>query len=95
MLLINDSEGTPTLELLAAYHLSRSIIDPVLRSIHWAATETSWSSSDVPINPDAATVTPAGKPLLDRDRQRLRKRRAVWEEFEANRRELWDGDFDG
>lgn len=95
MLLINDTEGTPTLELLSAYHLSRSIIDPVLRSIHWAATERAWRSVDVPIDPDAATETPAGKPLLDRDRQRLRKRRAVYDEFERNREELFGGDFDG
>ena len=50
---------------------------------------------DEPLAVDEATTTPAGKPLGERDKQRLRKRRALFEEHERTRHELFDGEFDG
>ncbi|PWN42826.1 Gcd10p-domain-containing protein [Ceraceosorus guamensis] len=92
VLVIGDNESPPAFESLAQLNLEEEHLS-ILRSLHWAATEIGWEpQSEIDVH---ATHKPAGKPVNDRDRQRLRKRQGQHEEYQETRQELLDGDWDG
>lgn len=108
VLLINDSDSPPPLELMTQFDLPVQFVDPVLRSINWANTEPDWQSflshneEDRPTNAEvsesnseAVEVTAIGRPMTDRDRQRLKKKQSIASNLQKLRNEYFDGDFDG
>lgn len=93
ILLLNDADSPPSLDLMAQFDLPTNSVNSVMRSMHWACTESDWQSL---LDPgESADTTPAGKPANDRDRQRFRKRRAALTGLERVRKEFFDGEFDG
>ena len=109
LLLINDSDSPPSLDLMAQFDLPVQFVDPVLRTINWANTESNWqsflsnneqdhlaSAEASESNTEAAVeVTAIGRPMTDRDRQRMKKKQAIASNLERLRNEFFDGEFDG
>ncbi|MCO5566171.1 hypothetical protein L7F22_019847 [Adiantum nelumboides] len=109
ILLINDSDSPPPLDLMAQFDLPIQFVDPVLRTINWANTESDWqpfssyneqdhqsASADVSeSNTEAVELTAIGRPMTDRDRQRMKKKQAIASNLEKLRNEYFDGEFDG
>ncbi|PWN33042.1 Gcd10p-domain-containing protein, partial [Meira miltonrushii] len=108
LLLINDSDSPPPLDLMAQFDLPVQFVDPVLRTINWANTESDWqsflshneqdhsASAEVSeSNTEAVEVTAIGRPMTDRDRQRMKKKQAIASNLERLRSEYFDGEFDG
>jgi len=91
LLLINDTDSPPAFDIFNTISsLPKSWVDDTLRVIHWAATEQAWQPANPPPSEDSQP-----RPVLERDRARLRKRRNVHDTMQASRAEFFDGFFDG
>lgn len=92
LLALNDADSPPAFDLMAQMSLPITAIQPVLKTLHWASTEKSW----VPVLQieESDEVTPTGKVANDRDKQRHRKKKAQFQEFENTRLDFFDGEFD-
>lgn len=86
LLAINDADSPPAFDLLSQFNLPTQIVDPVLRTLHWASTDESWMPAQSTLRastiPSPATTseyvtTATGRPATDRDRQRMRKRQVA------------------
>jgi tRNA (adenine-N(1)-)-methyltransferase non-catalytic subunit len=56
-MVINDADSPPDLHLLEQFNFSSSPdLDPI-RSVHWAATEPSWSPPDLPLGEEEGNGT--------------------------------------
>ncbi|KAE8215776.1 hypothetical protein CF327_g1021 [Tilletia walkeri] len=90
LLVINDADSPPAFDIFNTISsLPKSWIDDTLRIIHWAATEPDWQPINVPPTQDPTRT------LIERDRNRLKKRRTAHETLQAARAELFAGFFDG
>lgn len=93
LIALNDADSPPAFDLLPQSGLSASVVQPVLRTMHWACTDKVWQPLlDLNISDE---ITPTGKPANDRDKQRFRKQRAQYNELQSLRNEFFEGDFDG
>lgn len=95
LLALNDADSPPAFDLMSLLNLPSSMTEPVLRTMNWACTDPDWQSVLAPADGEATDTTPAGKLANDRDRQRLKRRRAAYTELERMRAELFEGRFDG
>ncbi|CAD6960870.1 unnamed protein product [Tilletia controversa] len=90
VLVINDADSPPAFDIFNTISsLPKSWVDDTLRIIHWAATEPEWQPISVPPTHDP------NRTLVERDRNRLKKRRVAHEVLQATRAELFAGFFDG
>ncbi|BGO90082.1 hypothetical protein NBRC10512_004020 [Rhodotorula toruloides] len=105
---INDADSPPDLHLLEHFNFSPSDIAPIT-SIHWAATDESWSPPDLPLElaeldkeKERETEAAKGKgkegsaPKRNtRELHKLRKRKATFQKVQDARDEYFRGGFDG
>ncbi|BGP30574.1 tRNA (adenine(58)-N(1))-methyltransferase non-catalytic subunit trm6 [Rhodotorula toruloides] len=105
---INDADSPPDLHLLEHFHFSPTDLAPIT-SIHWAATDESWSPPELPLElaeldkekeREAETAKGKGKegsaPKRNtRELHKLRKRKATFEKVQEARDEYFRGGFDG
>jgi tRNA (adenine-N(1)-)-methyltransferase non-catalytic subunit len=93
LLVLNDADSPPALDLMSHFNLPNNIVDPVLRSMHWGCTRPEWQPM-LDFDEEIDT-TPAGRPVTDRDRQKMRKRKALHAGLERIRQDFFDGQFEG
>ncbi|KAL4399141.1 tRNA (adenine(58)-N(1))-methyltransferase non-catalytic subunit Trm6 [Malassezia pachydermatis] len=86
--LIHDADSPPALELMPHYNLTESHVQGVLRTMHWAATESRWTL------PSHMAEELARVYATEREKNRARKKRAGIEDFLATRQQFFDGEFD-
>ncbi|GAA5979467.1 hypothetical protein JCM11641_005404 [Rhodosporidiobolus odoratus] len=91
--LINDADSPPDLHLLDSFNFSPSDLAPVA-SLHWAATEESWTPPDLPLELEEV---PEGAPPKrnSRDNSKLKKRRQTYEKAKEARADFFRGEYDG
>ncbi|GAA5891358.1 hypothetical protein JCM6882_004670 [Rhodosporidiobolus microsporus] len=95
ILVVNDADSPPDLHLLESFNFSASDISPVT-SIHWAATEESWTPPDLPLELQDAPNQPEGAPKRNsREAGKLRKRKATFDKAREARDDFFRGEFDG
>lgn len=107
IMVINDADSPPDLHLLDSFNFSASALAPIA-SLHWAATSTTWTPPDLPLEladldrSDAAAgvaqqLPPGTKAPKrnSRDVQKLRKRKAAFDKAKEARDEYFAGGFDG
>lgn len=94
--LIHDADSPPALELMPLFNLTPSHTNGVLKTMHWAATEATWTlrmfcllTPASHMSDELAKVYPT-----ERERQRARKKREGIEDFIATRQQFFDGEFD-
>lgn len=103
LLALNDADSPPAFDLLSHFNLPSQVVDPVLRSLHWASIDEGWSpahgtpttSSTIPQTAMSEPITtPTGRPATDRDRQRMRKRQAALNGLLKLRGDFLRGEWD-
>ena len=93
ILVLHPNDSPPANPLLPLLNLPPSFVQKdVLRDMHWGYTEASWPSLDLPIDPlDEQNET---EHRSERERNRLRKRKAALEYHSSTLKEWADGEFD-
>ncbi|KAM0788425.1 hypothetical protein ACM66B_001561 [Microbotryomycetes sp. NB124-2] len=95
---VNDTDSPPDLHIMDTFNFSAEEMAPI-SSIHWAATEDSWSLPPLPSveEPESAAPAPADgtKARATKETQRLRKRRAQFQKVIDARDDFFTGEFDG
>ncbi|KPV76565.1 uncharacterized protein RHOBADRAFT_13002 [Rhodotorula graminis WP1] len=86
IMVVNDADSPPDLHLLDTFNFGAAETSPIV-SLHWAATDPSWSPPDLPLE--------AAKRNNSRDVQKLKKRRAAFDKAREAREEFLTGGFDG
>ncbi|BGP14425.1 tRNA (adenine(58)-N(1))-methyltransferase non-catalytic subunit trm6 [Rhodosporidiobolus nylandii] len=95
ILVVNDADSPPDLHLVESFNFSASDLAPV-QSVHWAATEESWTPPDLPLEvAETPDPTVEGGKRNTREASKLRKRRATFDKAKEARDEFFRGDFDG
>lgn len=90
ILVINGVDSPPDLHLLDSFNFNPDELSPIT-SMHFAATEESWSPPALPLDvEDAAT-----KVKNTRDIVKIRKRKAVYDKAKETRDEFFAGGYDG
>ncbi|GAA6000204.1 hypothetical protein JCM10207_007904 [Rhodosporidiobolus poonsookiae] len=91
---VNDADSPPDLHLLESFNFSAADLAPI-SSIHWAATEESWSPPDLPLEVADVPEVEAGGKRNSREASKLKKRRATFDKAKEARDEFFRGDYDG
>lgn len=99
ILVINDFDSPPDLHLLDSFNFSPSDLSPIT-SIHWAATEESYTPPDLPLEltevvEDVNGLEKAGKQRNNREMIKLKKRKLTYDKTKEAREEFFRGGFDG
>ncbi|KDN52196.1 Gcd10p-domain-containing protein [Tilletiaria anomala UBC 951] len=92
VILLNDNDSPPTLELMTTLNLRQATVDNVLRSLNWAQAEESWSLPELPT--EIETLQRDGQPVNTREKSKIKRRRATFAMIAETRREFFEGDFD-
>ncbi|KAK4051812.1 tRNA (adenine(58)-N(1))-methyltransferase non-catalytic subunit trm6 [Microbotryomycetes sp. JL201] len=95
---VSDTDSPPDLHIMDAFNFSAEYTAPI-SSIHWAASEESWSLPPLPSAEECAegviASTDGSKPKVSKEAQRLRKRRAQFQKVMDQRDDFFAGEFDG
>ncbi|GAA5821415.1 hypothetical protein JCM11251_004612 [Rhodosporidiobolus azoricus] len=94
VLVINDADSPPDLHLVESFNFSSSDLSPIA-SMHWAATEESWTPPDLPLEMEDAPPTEGGAKRNSREAGKLKKRKATFDKAREAREDFFRGDFDG
>lgn len=101
-MLINDVDSPPDLHLLDHFNFPPSHLEPI-SSLHWAATEESYTLPDLPLETEeleTALASTSGERTKENSRNsrelaKVKKRKATYDKANEIREDWFRGDFDG
>lgn len=85
---VHDADSPPPFELMPLFNLTQSHIQPVLRTLHWAATEKRW------MLPSHMSDELSKVYKSEREKNRAKRKRAGIEDFIKTREQFFAGQFD-
>ncbi|KAJ4002289.1 Gcd10p family-domain-containing protein [Lentinula boryana] len=88
LLTICDTDSPPAYPVVANMNFSPDMVQSVLISLNWANSEQEYVSVHAPVE------VPADEIRSDRQKTRLRKRKAAYDLLENTREELFGGEFE-
>lgn len=86
--LVHDTDSPPALELMSQFNLTSAHTSGVLKTLHWATTESRWTL------PSHMSEELSREYTSERERNRAKKKRTAIEDFLATRQQFFEGEFD-
>jgi len=95
--LVHDTDSPPALELMSQFNLTSTHTSGVLKTLHWATTESRWTLRTFSLYLTIASHMAeelSREYTSERERNRAKKKRAAIEDFLATRQQFFEGEFD-